>query len=380
MRDVQQPESRPEEPWRELGPILDRELNHLSDKYRLPIVLCDLEGRSRKDVARQLAIPEGTLSSRLNTARRKLAKRLARYGFTASAAALGILLMETATMASLSLPLLSSTTKAALLVAENPAAATGIVSATVRALTEGVLKTMFIAKIKTVTLVLCGVAALGVGSGGVYYQTRVEAADSPQASRVVQNDGKGNSESRDREIDKLKRENERLKEALENASMEKKKLRERMESLEEMAKALAADAERVQQQYQGLVATQRSQDNRKKASEQPDRKYTEQLRILDKLTLEKRLVQLEGDREELKRQFKVQLEKLNRERKQLEQTFRKQIDELELRKADFLKQHPDLAPNQRANRPASGADKLDQILERLERLEKRLDRLEKGRP
>ncbi len=71
--NVPPPESKPSEPWHELRPLLDRELSRLSEKFRLPVVLCDLEGRSRKEVARQLAIPEGTLSSRLATARKKLA-------------------------------------------------------------------------------------------------------------------------------------------------------------------------------------------------------------------------------------------------------------------------------------------------------------------
>ena len=54
-------------------PLLDRELNRLPEKFRLPIILCGLEGRGRKEVAAQLALPEGTLASRLDTARRILA-------------------------------------------------------------------------------------------------------------------------------------------------------------------------------------------------------------------------------------------------------------------------------------------------------------------
>jgi DNA-directed RNA polymerase specialized sigma24 family protein len=48
----------------DLGPVLDEEVNKLADKYRLPLVLCDLEGRPRKQVARRLKLPEGTLSTR----------------------------------------------------------------------------------------------------------------------------------------------------------------------------------------------------------------------------------------------------------------------------------------------------------------------------
>ena len=46
----------------------------MPDKYRIAILLCDLEGHKGKDVARQLKIPEGTLASRLRTGRVMLAK------------------------------------------------------------------------------------------------------------------------------------------------------------------------------------------------------------------------------------------------------------------------------------------------------------------
>jgi RNA polymerase sigma factor (sigma-70 family) len=71
--------------WR---PLLDHELSRLPDKYRVPVVLCELEGRTRKDVARLLKLPEGTLSSRLAAARKQLADRLARLGLAVPAAAL----------------------------------------------------------------------------------------------------------------------------------------------------------------------------------------------------------------------------------------------------------------------------------------------------
>ena len=74
----------PEEPSHDLLGLLDRELARLPDKYRLPVVLCELEGRSRKEAARQLGLPEGTLSSRLASARKTLARRMAGYGATVS--------------------------------------------------------------------------------------------------------------------------------------------------------------------------------------------------------------------------------------------------------------------------------------------------------
>src|SRR5262249_27358870 len=73
--------------WRDLRPGLDQELRRLPGKYRAAIVLCDLEGKTRKDVAQQLGVPEGTLSGWLTRGRSMLAKRLARRGLAVSGGA-----------------------------------------------------------------------------------------------------------------------------------------------------------------------------------------------------------------------------------------------------------------------------------------------------
>src|SRR5262245_22543464 len=111
----------PPEAGRELPALVDQELARLPDKYRIPIVLCDLEGQSRKDVARRLGIPEGTLSSRLATARQRLARRLTQRGVTLSgvtlsAGAVAVALTQSAAAAAPCAALVGSTVRGGVLV------------------------------------------------------------------------------------------------------------------------------------------------------------------------------------------------------------------------------------------------------------------------
>jgi RNA polymerase sigma-70 factor (ECF subfamily) len=70
----------------DFGPLVERELARLSEKYRAAVALCDVDGRPRAEAARLLGVPEGTLSSRLAAGRKILARRLARYGLPAALA------------------------------------------------------------------------------------------------------------------------------------------------------------------------------------------------------------------------------------------------------------------------------------------------------
>jgi RNA polymerase sigma factor (sigma-70 family) len=153
---------------------LDEELARLPDRFRVPIVLCDLEGRSRKEVARQLKIPEGTLSSRLTTARRLLAKRMTRHGFSVSGGALALAVAHETTSAAVPATLVSSTVKAATLTT------TGLISVQVAALTQGVLKTMFLTKMKTILVFIATVVVIGGSSLTYWTRAAEDAGSAPQ--------------------------------------------------------------------------------------------------------------------------------------------------------------------------------------------------------
>src|ERR1700722_18912537 len=94
MNDMPEPKVVEQDRSHDLGPLLDQELSRLPVKYRVAIVLCDLEGMTRKDVARQLKIPEGTLTTRLITARAMLAKRLARHGLAVAGGSVAVVLSQ----------------------------------------------------------------------------------------------------------------------------------------------------------------------------------------------------------------------------------------------------------------------------------------------
>ncbi len=179
VEEMPQPAVPPAEPqdWR---PVLDRELALLRQEYRAALVLCDLEGRPRKEAARLLGVPEGTLSSRLARGRALLARRLAKCGVTLSAAALAELAREAQAAAPAALA--NETVRVGLLVAAGEAAA----SATVAGLTREVLKAMFLGKLKAVAATAAVLAALG--AGGVAWQAggRGAARGAPQEGRAVE--------------------------------------------------------------------------------------------------------------------------------------------------------------------------------------------------
>jgi RNA polymerase sigma factor (sigma-70 family) len=132
---------------------LDRELARLPEKYRLPLVLCDLEGKTRRETAEQLGWPEGTVAGRLARSRALLAKRLLRsnpslFGGMPLSVASGT------TPAALPPGLVGSTVRAATLVASSGSPCSGALSAGTGALVQAVIRAMFWSQMQVSTAAL----------------------------------------------------------------------------------------------------------------------------------------------------------------------------------------------------------------------------------
>jgi RNA polymerase sigma factor (sigma-70 family) len=159
-----EPEAVPPDQWPDVKPLLDQELGRLPDIYRTVVVLCDLEGRTRKEVARQLGVPPGTVAGRLARARALLAKRLTERGVTLSAGVLAAVLAQNVASAAVPNAVVSSTIQAARLLAAGRAAAGGAISGKVAALTEGVMKAMLFRKLRAALAVVLLLGFLATGA------------------------------------------------------------------------------------------------------------------------------------------------------------------------------------------------------------------------
>ena len=160
---------------REVGPVGDglrgvvqEEVDRLPDRYRVPIVLCDLEGRTYEEAARSLGCPVGTVKSRLARARDRLRSRLTSRGLAPSAFAT----LADAARAAVPPALAESTIEAA---ARFLTAGPASVPASVAAIIQGVMRSMSLTRLKTASVKLgvgtaMAMAVLATGAGSMAQQ------------------------------------------------------------------------------------------------------------------------------------------------------------------------------------------------------------------
>jgi RNA polymerase sigma factor (sigma-70 family) len=130
-----------------LAVAVHEELGRLGDRYRLPVLLCDLEGHTHAEAARVLGWPVGTVSGRLSRGRDRLRQRLERRG---------VALALVAITGSASGNLIRSAVSAA----------GGGASPAVVSLAEGVLSAMRTAKLKLMAAVSAAAVGL-IGTGAI---------------------------------------------------------------------------------------------------------------------------------------------------------------------------------------------------------------------
>ena len=167
LRRLQQDRSEADgEESDELRRLLDAELAQLPARYKEVLILRDLEGYSRSEVAKQLRLPPGTVDSRLSRGRALLRDRLVRRGVTVAAGGLAATLAHCAAAAHvLPAALIQETFRhAELFLLAGTAVSGSAVAAKVTSLAQGEINTMFLTKLSKTVGIVALVAALLLGA------------------------------------------------------------------------------------------------------------------------------------------------------------------------------------------------------------------------
>jgi RNA polymerase sigma factor (sigma-70 family) len=114
--------------WREVQCVLHEELASLAERYRAPMVLCYLQGRTHDEASNLIGVPKGTLKMRLEQGRARLRARLLQRGIGPGAVLLAMAWPGAAATAAVPAALLTTTTKAAVATVSGQSAA-GLISA-----------------------------------------------------------------------------------------------------------------------------------------------------------------------------------------------------------------------------------------------------------
>ena len=172
-------ESR-EELDKELERVLHEELARLPERYRAPLVLCDLEGHTHQQAARHLGWPVGTVKSRQARGRERLRERLRRRGLAPNPGVLATALLPDGHSALLSPALVDSTTKAVVQFVTLPTLA----RRSAAFLAQEVVRSMLITRWLKIASVLLAVGATVSGAGLLAHNGK--AVDPPRSQGNLQ--------------------------------------------------------------------------------------------------------------------------------------------------------------------------------------------------
>ncbi len=172
----------------ELRSLIDAELERLPSRYRQPVILCDLEGQTHEQAAARIGCPVGTVKSRLSRGREQLRSRLVRRGVAPSAGLLASMLAAESAHA-VPVELINLTLRAATTLAVGNAIAAGTFSAGVVILLKGVLRSMFLTKLKFAAAALT-VVAITMGGAQALVGQRAAVPGPAQAQAQAQSPSK----------------------------------------------------------------------------------------------------------------------------------------------------------------------------------------------
>jgi RNA polymerase sigma factor (sigma-70 family) len=159
IEDLPAAETSADSIWWELRPILDEELSRLPEKYRAPLVLCYLEGKTNADAAQELGCPCGTVSSRLARGRDLLRARLSRRNLALTPTLFAAALTQTP-VAVLPATLREAACKAAYLFAAGKTFAEGAAPSAV-GLANGMLRATGMTYVRIAAALLLAVSVVG---------------------------------------------------------------------------------------------------------------------------------------------------------------------------------------------------------------------------
>ncbi len=155
--------------WREVRAILDQEIQRLPAKLKDPIVLCYVQDKPHNQGALELGVNLTTFRGRLERARNLLQKKLTLRGVTLSGALLATVVFERSAAAALP-PILAVTTVKAAVATFAGESAAGLISTQVANLAEGVIQSMFLAKLKLAGAMLLTLSIVVLTTGVFSYR------------------------------------------------------------------------------------------------------------------------------------------------------------------------------------------------------------------